>query len=162
MTWHDLFTLLNLPIETSRHDMTSIHYRHSRINIVAQYIRYAGEYIPKLQLHQHSLLTRKVFSWYSSSTQVFITWSSSTSLLLLSRANGDISQLYLALEVLQSQPFFMLVVGLNTYIWPWEAHLATMSKRPNTYIWPWEAHPATMSERFFTYIWPWEAQPSIM
>ena len=33
--------------------------------------------ILKLQIHQHSLLTRKVFSWHSSSARVFITWSSS-------------------------------------------------------------------------------------
>ena len=39
--------------------------------------KYTSEYIPKLQIHQHSLLTRKVFSWHSSSTQVFITGSSS-------------------------------------------------------------------------------------
>ena len=31
----------------------------------------------KLQIHQHSLFTSKVFSWHSSSTQVFITGSSS-------------------------------------------------------------------------------------
>ena len=28
MTLHDLFTLLNLSIETSRHDMTQLHYRY--------------------------------------------------------------------------------------------------------------------------------------
>ena len=37
-----------------------------------QYIRYTSEYISKLQIHQHSLLTRKVFfrhnfQYYSSS-----------------------------------------------------------------------------------------------
>ena len=31
-------------------------------------IRYTSEYIPKLQIHQHSLLTRKVFSWHNSSS----------------------------------------------------------------------------------------------
>ena len=31
-------------------------------NIEVQYIRYTSEYISKLQIHQHSLLTRKVFS----------------------------------------------------------------------------------------------------
>ena len=30
-----------------------------------------------LQIHQHSLLTRKVFSWHNSSTQVFVIGSSS-------------------------------------------------------------------------------------
>ena len=35
---------------------------HPRINIGSQYIINTSEYIPKLQLHQHSLLTRKVFS----------------------------------------------------------------------------------------------------
>ena len=40
-------------------------------------IRYTIEYILKLQIHQHSLLARKVFSWNNSSAQVFITRSSS-------------------------------------------------------------------------------------
>ena len=44
---------------------------HPRIKIELQYIRNTYEYIPKLQLHQHSLLTRKVFSWHNLSTQVF-------------------------------------------------------------------------------------------
>ena len=30
MTLHDLFTLFNLPIRTSRHDMTQLHYRYFR------------------------------------------------------------------------------------------------------------------------------------
>ena len=40
-----------------------------------KHIKYTSEYIPKLQIHQHSLLTRKVFSWNNSSSQVFITGS---------------------------------------------------------------------------------------
>ena len=72
MTLHDLFTLLNLLIGTSRHDMTQIHYRHfPGINIEVQYIIYTSEYIPKLQIHQHSLLTRKVFSRHNLSALVF-------------------------------------------------------------------------------------------
>ena len=38
------------------------------------------EYIPKLQLHQHSLLTRKVFSRHNLSAQVFFFVSSGSSL----------------------------------------------------------------------------------
>ena len=44
-------------------------------NIGVQYIRYTSEYISKLQIHQHSLLTRKVFSWHNSSAQVFLSGS---------------------------------------------------------------------------------------
>ena len=40
-------------------------------------MKYTSEYIPKLQIHQHSLLTRKVFSRHNSSTQVLVTRSSS-------------------------------------------------------------------------------------
>ena len=73
MTLHDLFTLLNLPIGTSGHDMTQIHYRHlPRINIRVQYIRYTSEYITKLQIHQHSLLTRKVFSLHNLNATLHI------------------------------------------------------------------------------------------
>ena len=49
MNLHDFFTLLNLPIGTSGHEMTQ---PLPGINIEAQYIRYTSEYIPKLPLHQ--------------------------------------------------------------------------------------------------------------
>ena len=52
MTLHDLFTLLNLPIGTSGHDMTK---PLPEINIGVQYIRYSNESILKLQIHQHIL-----------------------------------------------------------------------------------------------------------
>ena len=45
---------------------------HLGINIRLQYIRYIYEYILKLQIHQHSLLTRKVFFRHH-----FQHWSSS-------------------------------------------------------------------------------------
>ena len=64
MTLHDLFTLLIIPIGTSRTNQI-------------QYMKYISEYIRKLQIHQHSLLTRKVFSRHKSSAQVFIIGSSS-------------------------------------------------------------------------------------
>ena len=64
MTLHDLIILMILPIGTSgTNDI--------------QYMKYTSEYIMKLQLHQHSLLTRKVFSRHNSSAQVFVTGSSS-------------------------------------------------------------------------------------
>ena len=44
-------------------------------SIEVQYIRYTSEYIPKLQIHKHSLLTRKVFSQQNSSAQVFFSRS---------------------------------------------------------------------------------------
>ena len=40
------------------------------------------EYIPKLQIHQHSLFTRKVFSRHNLSAQVFFSQSSRSSLIL--------------------------------------------------------------------------------
>ena len=71
MTLHDLFTLLNLPIGTSGHDITQ---PLPKINVGVQYIRYTSEYILKLQLHQHSLLTRKVFSRHKLSAQFFFSY----------------------------------------------------------------------------------------
>ena len=58
---------------------------HPGINFVLQYIRNTSEYIPKLQLHQHSLLTRKVFSRHKLSAQVLfsISYGSSSSSLHL-------------------------------------------------------------------------------
>ena len=58
MTLNELITLMNLPIGTSRTNKI-------------QYMKYTSEYIPKLQIHQHSLLTRKVFSWHNLSAHVF-------------------------------------------------------------------------------------------
>ena len=59
--------------------MTQLHYNTSRINIELQYIRNTSEYILKLQLHQHSLLTTKVFSRHNLSAQVFFSLSSGSS-----------------------------------------------------------------------------------
>ena len=60
MNLHDLITLMILPIGISRYNEI-------------QYIRYTSEYISKLQIHQHSLLTRKVFSLFHSHQHI---WSS--------------------------------------------------------------------------------------
>ena len=49
MTLHDLITLMILPIGTSGTNEI-------------EYMKYTSEYISKLQIHQHSLLTRKVLS----------------------------------------------------------------------------------------------------
>ena len=62
--WHDSNTLHTLP----------------RINIEVQDIRYTSEYILKLQIHQHSLLTRKVFSWRNLLARVFFSVSSGSSM----------------------------------------------------------------------------------
>ena len=56
------------------HDFFALHILPNR-NIGVQYIRYTNEYIPKLQIHQHSLLTRKVFSRHNLSAQVFFSVS---------------------------------------------------------------------------------------
>ena len=58
MNLHYLITLLILPIGTLKTNEI-------------EYMKYTSEYILKLQIHEHSLLTRKLFSWYNSSTQVF-------------------------------------------------------------------------------------------
>ena len=44
-----------------------------------KYMKYTSECIPKLQIHQHSLLTRKVFSRRNLSSQVFFSISSGSS-----------------------------------------------------------------------------------
>ena len=59
MTLHDLFTLQII----------------LGINIGVQYIKFTSEYILKLQIHQDSLLTRKVFSRHNLSAQVFLSVS---------------------------------------------------------------------------------------
>ena len=92
MTWHDLFTLQNLPIGTSGHDMTQV---HPGINIGLQYIRNASEYILKLQLHQHSLLTRKVFYRHN-----FHHWSSSLDHLVICIFKSSSSSSPLHLQVI--------------------------------------------------------------
>ena len=89
MNWHDLFTLKNLLIGTSGHDMTQV---HSIINIGLHYIRNTSEYIPKLQFHQHSLLTRKVFSRHN-----FYHWSSSLDHLIICIFKSSLSSSYLHL-----------------------------------------------------------------
>ena len=79
MTWHEFII-----IETSRNKhrgMTWLKYItiHTGINIGLQKIRNTSEYIPKLQLHQHSLLTRKVFTWHNLSALVFFSVSAGSS-----------------------------------------------------------------------------------
>ena len=67
MTLDDFIILMTLPI------------RGTNISVRVQLKynkKYTSEYIPKLQIHQRSLLTRKVFSRHNSSSQVFITRSS--------------------------------------------------------------------------------------
>ena len=61
--WHDSITLQT----------------HPKIKIGVQYIRNTCEYIPMLQLHQDSLLTRKVFYWHNLSAQFFFSVSSGSS-----------------------------------------------------------------------------------
>ena len=63
MNLHELFTLQILPDR----------------NIMVQYIIYTNEYILKLQIHQHTLLTRKVISRHNLPAQVFFSVSSESS-----------------------------------------------------------------------------------
>ena len=50
---------MTLPIGTYRYNEIQM---TLSIGTLGYNIRYTGEYIPKIQIHQHSLLTRKVFS----------------------------------------------------------------------------------------------------
>ena len=61
LTW--LVYIIDLPDRNigAWHDSSTLQI-HPRINIGLQYIRNTSEYIPMLHIHQHSLLTRKVFS----------------------------------------------------------------------------------------------------
>ena len=67
MTLHDLIILMTLDQRNKHLCRGTMKYNK----------KCTSEYIPKLQINQHSLLTKKVFSWHNSSTQVFITGSSS-------------------------------------------------------------------------------------
>ena len=75
-TLHDFIILMNFLIGTSRYNEIQLIIPRgtSRYNI-----RYTSKYIPKLQIHQHSLLTRKVFSRHKFSTRVFFSVSSGSS-----------------------------------------------------------------------------------
>ena len=79
MTWHDFLIIQNS--QNKHRGMTWLKYItiHPGINIGVQYIRYTSGYISKLQIHQHSLLTRKVFSRHNLSAQVFFSISSRSS-----------------------------------------------------------------------------------
>ena len=74
MTLHDFIILMTFPIGTSGYNEIQM---ILLIGTLGYNIRYTSKYIPKLQIHQHSLLTRKVFSWHNSSAQVFFSESSS-------------------------------------------------------------------------------------
>ena len=70
-----------------------------------QYIKYISEYILKLQIRQHSLLTRKVFSRQNLSTQVFFFVSSGSSsshlclqFIFIFRSSSSSSNLHLDLD----------------------------------------------------------------
>ena len=67
MNLHEFIILMNLPIGGK-----NLHQGTMKYNI-----KYTIEYILKLQIHQHSLLTRKVFSQHNSLAQVFFSRSSS-------------------------------------------------------------------------------------
>ena len=70
MILHDLITLMILLIGTSGTNEI-------------QYIKYTSEYVSELQIHPHSLLTRKVFSWHNLSARLFLFVSSGSSYLHL-------------------------------------------------------------------------------
>ena len=59
MNLHDFIILMTLPIGTSRYNEIQmiLPIGTSGYNVI-----YTSEYIPKLKIHQHSLLTRKLFA----------------------------------------------------------------------------------------------------
>ena len=59
MTLHDFTILMTLPIGTTGYNKKQM---ILPIGTLGYNIRYTSEYIPNLQIHLHSLLTRKVFS----------------------------------------------------------------------------------------------------
>ena len=78
---------------------------HRGINIGLQQIRNTSEYILKLQLHQHSLLTRKVFSRHN-----FHHWSSSLDHLIICifKSSSSSSHLHLWIQI---------ITGYHHWIW---------------------------------------------
>ena len=78
---------------------------HPRINIGVQYIRYMVEYISKLQIHQHSLLTRKVFSQHNLSSLVFF-----------SASTGSSHHLHLNSFESSSHLHFQVIINLRIWI----------------------------------------------
>ena len=123
-------------------------------------IRYTSEYILKLQIHQHSLLTRKVFSWHSSLAKVFITRSLSKLdhhqrwIVIITTSAISSKWCYLSILLVigsSTEPALFHVgcrpnlhVGLHLlqhlYLTMGGTHPTTMSKWPSTYIQSWEEH----------------------
>ena len=65
------------------------------MNIGLQYMKYIEEYIPKLHIHQHSLLTRKVFFRHH-----FQHWSSSLYYWIMFVFKSSLSSSLLRLQVI--------------------------------------------------------------
>ena len=73
MNLHDFIILVTLPIGTSGYNEIQM------ILLIGTSKYNISEYILKLQIHQHSLLTRKVFSRHNLSAQVLFSISSGSS-----------------------------------------------------------------------------------
>ena len=161
MTLHDLITLMILSIGTSRPNEI-------------QYMKYKSEYILKLQKHQHSLLTRKVFSCHNSSAHVFFSGSSSKldhhQIIIKVGSSLDhhhhcfryLDQMVLSLNSTRHRKFYKptlfhvgcrpsLHVGLHLlqylYLTMGGTHPASMSKIPSQhlYLTMGGTHPISMS-----------------
>ena len=112
--------------------MTQLHYKHfPESTSGVQYIRYTSEYIPKLQIHQHSLLTRKVFYRHNLSSQVFFYVSSESSssphhlhLQVISFFKSSSSSSYIYLD-LDHHSIWIIIIGsgssldLDHHHWIW-------------------------------------------
>ena len=138
-------------------------------------IKYTSEYIPKLQIHQHSLLTRKVFSWHNSSSldrhqswiiiiivdAISSKWCYLSNLLVIGSSIYPTlfhaicrPSLHVGLHR-QSHPFFMLYVGLHL-----QSQLFSMLD-VGLHL---QSQPFFMLDVgliiFNTCIWTWEDQPA--
>ena len=110
MTLHDLFTLLIL---TDR-------------NIGVQYIRYTSEYILKLQIHQHSLLTRNVFSLTQFINTILLLWiiiKAGSSLdqhqvWIITRSTSSIDNLWIIIKVGSSLDQSWIITGSSSSLLP--------------------------------------------
>src|SRR5882757_5845852 len=84
---------------------------------MVQYMKYTNEYIPKLQIHQHSLLTRKVFSRHNLSAQVLFSvsfGSSSSHLHQIWSITGSSSSLDHHCWIITGAISILLVTGSST------------------------------------------------
>ena len=127
MNLHGLITLMNLLIGTSG------------INEI-KYIEYTSEYILKLQIHQHSLLTRKVFSRHNSSKHKSSSLDYHWNIIIITASIILINWCYLSILLIKgsSTEPALFHVGLqllhNLYLTMGGTHPTSMLERPTQHL----------------------------